>query len=141
MSTARWSTPGTVSANLNAGTANSLANGSSSAFLTAYDNSTNLDLYASVAVALSSITPTSGGSISLSVFSGQGSTAPDNTASVGGGDVYTVPLTAGASAKSVIFPMVRLYPQKCYISLTNNSGVTLGTGNTVYVQPFDESSA
>ena len=51
MSTARWSTPGTVSANLNSGGgANSLANGSTSAFLTTYANGTNLDLYASVNV-------------------------------------------------------------------------------------------
>lgn len=141
MAKATWSAPGTVSGNLNSGgQADGLATGSTSAFLTTYANGTNLDLYASVAVSLASITPTAGGSITLRVFSGQGSTAPDNTASVGGGDAYTQVLTTSASAKTVVFPLVRLYPQNCYFALTNSAGVTLGTGNTVVVQPFDEAS-
>ena len=67
-------------------------------------------------------------------------TAPDNTAAVGGGDAYTLPLTTTTSAKVLVFPMVRLYPQNCYFTITNSAGVTLGTGNTVYVQPYDEAS-
>ena len=140
MSTARWSSPGTVSANLNSGgAADSLASGSSSAFLT-YANGSLLDFYGAVNVNLTSITPTSGGSITLSVFSGFGATVPDNTASIGGGEPYTAVLLQGATAKKIVFPMVRLYPQNCYFAITNNSGVTLGTGNTVYVQPYDEAS-
>ena len=141
MATAKWSTPGTVSGNLNStAQIDSLATGSTSAFLATYANGTNLDLYASVAVSLSSITPTTGASITLRVLAGQGATVPDNTASVGGGDAYTLPLTTTTSAKVVVFPMVRLYPQNCYFAITNNSGVTLGTGNTVVAQPFDEAS-
>ena len=141
MAKATWSAPGTVSANLNSNAAaDSLANGSTSAFLATYANGTNLDLYASVAVSLSSITPTTGGSITLCVFSGQGATVPDNTASVGGGDAYREPLTAGAGVKTIVFKMVRLYPQNCYFAITNSAGVTLSTGNTVTAQPFNEAS-
>lgn len=142
MPTARWSTPGTASANL-AGTAlDSLANGSTSAFLTAYANGTNLDLYAGLLINLGSITPTAGGSITVRVFASVNGTAPDNTASVGGGDAYTIPLTAGASAKVLTVPMVRLYPGTVYVAVTNNAGVALAaTGNTFVVVPFNEASS
>lgn len=142
MPTARWSTPGTASANL-AGTAlDSLANGSTSVFLTTYANGTNLDLYAGLLINLGSITPTTGGSITVRVFASVNGTAPDNTASVGGGDAYTVPLTTTASAKVITVPMVRLYPGNVYFAVTNNAGVALAaSGNSVVLVPFDEASA
>lgn len=140
MATAKWATPSAVSSNL-AGTAlNSLANGSTSAFIT-YDNSTNLDLYANVNVNLGSFTSTTGASITLRVFSAQSTTAPDATGSVGGGDTYTAPITVGASAKVVVFPMVRLYPESLRICVTNNGGAALAaSSNTLYVRPYNESA-
>jgi hypothetical protein len=142
VTTAKWATPGTASANL-AGTAlDGLANGSTSAFLTSYANGTNLDLYAGLLINLGSITPTTGGSITVRVFVSVNGTAPDNTAAQGGGDAYTVPLTTGASAKVVTVPMIRLYPGNIYVAITNNAGVALAaSGNSVIVVPFDESAS
>jgi hypothetical protein len=141
MATAKWATPTTTAGNIAGTTLDSLANGSTSAFVT-HDNSTSLDLYANVRVTLGSLTPTTGGSITLRVFSTAGGAAPDNTGSVGGGDAYTVPLTVSTSAKEASFPMVRLYPESCRLCITNNAGVSLAaSGNALYVRPFDETVA
>jgi hypothetical protein len=139
VTTAKWATPGTASANL-AGTAlDSLANGSTSAFLTTYANGTALDLYAGLLINLGSITPTTGGSITVRVFASVNGTAPDNTAAQGGGDAYTVPLAAGASAKVLTVPMIRLYPGNIYVAVTNNAGVALAaSGNSLVLVPFAE---
>lgn len=143
MPTARWSTPGTASANL-AGTAlDSLATGSTSNFLTSYANGTNLDLYAGLLINLGSITPTAGGSITVRVFASVNGQIPDNTASIGGGDAYTIPLTTTASAKQITIPLVRLYPGIIYFAVTNNAGVALSStsgSNTFVLVPFDEAS-
>ena len=143
MAKATWSAPGTPSANL-AGTAlDGLASGSTSPFLGVYENGTNLDLYAGLLINLGLITPATGGSITVRVFSSVNGLPPDNTAAVGGGDAYTIPLAAGASAKQVTLPMVRLYPGKIYIAITNNAGVALSAtagSNTVVLVPFDEAS-
>jgi hypothetical protein len=67
---------------------------------------------------------------------------PDATGSVGGGDAYTQMLTTSASAKVVVFPMVRLYPESLRLCITNNSGVTLaGSSNSIKVRPYCESVA
>jgi len=136
MAVAKWASPGTRSSNL-AGTAlNSLANGSASALIS-YDNSTALDLYAAVAVKLGSITPGTGGSVTLRVYAGDGTDLPD--ANGGAFDSYTAALASGASAKVVTFPMVRLYPFPCRLQMVNNAGVTLAaSGNELYVRPFNE---
>lgn len=141
MATARWATPSSIGSNI-AGTAlNSLANGGSSAFIT-HDNSSNLDLYAAVGVALGSFTSTTGASITLRVYAALSGYTPDDTGSVGGGDSYTIPLTVGASAKSVVFPMVRLPPFSCRLQITNNSGATFASSsNTLAVQPYNEAVA
>lgn len=134
MAIAKWATPSALSANF-AGTAlNSLANGSESAVVT-YDNSTNRDLYGIVTILLGSITPATGGSISLRITLSDGT----NTADKVGGDVYTVGLTTGASAKVVVLNMVRLYPFSLRFSVLNNSGVALAAiGNSLFVRPFNE---
>lgn len=146
MATAKWATPSAQSADIMAGL-NSLANGSTSStsggFMT-YDNSTNLDLYANVEIQLGSFTSTTGASITLRVFStaGSGPTVPDDTGTVGGGDTYTVPITVGASAKKIVIPMIRLYPCSMRLCITNNAGASFaGSGNTVKLQPFNESVA
>jgi hypothetical protein len=141
MATAKYATPSAVGSNIAGTTLNSLANGSTSAFVT-HDNSANLDLYFNVAVSLGSITPTTGGSITLRVHSCQNATVPDDTGSVGGGDAYTEPLTTSASAKVAVFKMVRGYPESLRLQVTNNSGVAFNAAsNTITVRPYNEAVA
>ncbi len=136
MSVAKWATPSARSANL-AGTAlNSLANGSESAPV-AYNNSSNLDLYAAVTVKLGSLNAVAGGSVTLRIYAGDGTDTPDRGA--GSFDTYTEALTTGSSAKVVVFRMVRLYPFPCQITVVNNAGnSTAASGNELYVRPFNE---
>jgi hypothetical protein len=141
VATAKWATPSAVGSNIASTTLDSLANAGTSTFVE-HDNSSNLDLYASVELDLGSITPTTGGSVTLRVFVSHGTSDPDATGSVGGGDAYTEPLTTSTGAKKVIFRMVRLYPSPCQLCVTNNSGVTLaGSSNTLKVRPYNESVA
>jgi hypothetical protein len=138
MAIAKWNVPGTVSSNLAGSTLNSLANGSTSAFVT-YDNSANIDLYAAVRITLGSFTPTTGGSITLRVYAVVDGTTPDDIGSVGGGETYTVPLTTSASAKNAIIPMIRLYPYSMRLQITNNAGAAMAaSGHTITVQPYNE---
>lgn len=143
MATAKWATPSAQGSNIASTTLDSLANGSTSAFVT-HDNSSNLDLYANISIALGSFTSTTGASITVRVFStaGSGPDVPDATGSVGGGDAYVVPITVGASAKQIVIPMVRLYPTSMRLCVTNNGGAALAaSSNTLKVQPFNESVA
>jgi hypothetical protein len=134
MAVAKWATPGSRSSNFAGTTLNSLANASESAVVT-YDNSTNRNLYGTVTIKLGSITPSTGGSITLRVTVSDGTDTADKAA----GDYYTAVLSSGASAKVVILPMVRIYPYSLRFSLVNNSGVTLASsGNEIYVTPFNE---
>lgn len=134
MSVAKWATPSTRSANILSTVANSLANAAETAVVT-YDNSSNKDLYAAVTVKLGSITPSAGGSITLRVTVNDGTDTSDKA----GGDLYTSVLLAGASAKVVIFSMVRLYPLSLRLSIVNNSGVTFAaSANELYVRPYNE---
>jgi hypothetical protein len=140
MATATWNTPSAQGSNIASTTLDSLANGSTSAFIT-HDNSTNLDLYANIDIQLGSFTSTTGASITLRVFStaNAAGTVPDATGSVNGGDTYTVPITVGASAKSIVIPMIRLYPFSMRLCVTNNGGAALAaSSNTLKVQPFNE---
>lgn len=136
MAVAKWATPGTRSSNLAGTTFNSLANGSAGSAIT-YDNSTALDLYAIVTVKLGSITPTAGGSVTLRIYSGDGTDTPDLNG--GAFDAYVAALTTGASAKVVTFPMVRLYPSSLRLQVVNNAGVsTAASGNELYVRTYNE---
>lgn len=137
MATIKYAGVGTATA-LTLSSVNSLANGSSSGLMT-YDNSTNLDLYASVAISLGSLTPTTGGSITLRVYSCQGATVPDDTGSVGGGEPYPHPLTTTTGAKVIVIPMVRLYWESMRFQITNNAGVAFAaSGNSISVKPAGE---
>ncbi len=136
MATAKWATPGTRSSNLAGTTFNSLANGSAGAAIT-YDNSTNRDLYGIVTVKLPSLTPATGGSITLRVYSGDGTDTPDLNG--GAFDSYVAALTTTTGAKVVTFPMVRLYPFPCIFQVVNNAGVsTPSSGNELYLRTFNE---
>jgi hypothetical protein len=136
MAVATWSTPRGRSSNLAGTTFNSLANGSAGTAIT-YDNSTNRDLYAAVTVKLGSLTPTTGGSITLRVYSGDGTDTPDLNG--GSFDTYIEGLTTGTSAKVVVFRMVRLYPFSLRLQIVNNAGVsTAASGNELYVTAYNE---
>lgn len=132
MSTAKWSTPGTIGSNIASTTLDSLANGSTSAFIT-YDNSTPRDLYAVVQFDLGSITTAAGAAIILRQFVvPTGGTAPDNTGSVGGGESVTEQLTVGASAKVGNFRIRLAGPYSLRFCVTNNAGVALAaSGNSL----------
>lgn len=137
MATAKWATPSTRSSNILSTVLNSLANGSETATVT-YDNSSNKDLYGVITIKLGSITPSTGGSITLRVTLNDGTDTADKI----GGDLYTVPLTSGASAKVAVLNMVRLYPYSLRFSIINNSGVTTAaSGNELYVRPWNEDIA
>lgn len=142
MATAKWATPSAASANFAGTTLNSLANGSTSAVVT-YDNSSNLDYYGNVLLNLGSFTSTTGASVTLRVFATNNGTAPDTTGNAAtGGDTYTVPITVGASAKVVVFPMVRLYPESLRLCITNNAGAAFAaSSNTLVLRPYNESVA
>lgn len=134
MAVAKWAAPSTRSSNFAGTTLNSLANGSESAVVT-YDNSSNRNLYGAVTIKLGSITPSAGGSVTLRVTVSDGTDTADKAA----GDFYTAQLLSGASAKVVIWPMVRIYPFSLRFSLINNSGVTLASsGNEMYVTAYNE---
>lgn len=135
MAVAKWSTLSTRSSNLAGTTLNSLANAGESSRVT-YDNSTTRDLYGFVTVKLGSITPSAGGAITLRVTATDGTDLGD--AGVGG-DIYTVALASGASAKVVNFPLVRLYPCSLRFSILNNSGVAFAaSGNEIYATDYNE---
>jgi hypothetical protein len=135
MAVAKWATPQTRSSNLASTTLNALANGSESARVT-YDNSSTRDLYGFVTIKLGSINPAAGGSLTLRVTATDGTDLGDAAV---GGDLYTVALTSGASAKIVSIPMIRLYPFSLRLSIVNNSGVALAaSGNEIYVTDFNE---
>ena len=134
MAIAKWATPSARSSNFAGTTLNSLANAGESAVVT-YDNSTNRDLYGTVTIKLGSITPSTGGSITLRVTLNDGTDTADRI----GGDLYIVPLVSGASAKVAVINMVRLYPYSMRLSVINNSGVALAaSGNELYVRPWNE---
>jgi len=137
MSIAKWAAPSTRSSNFASTTLNSLANGSESSVVT-YDNSTNRDLYGTITIKLGSITPSTGGSITVRVTYNDGTDTADRI----GGDLYVVPLTSGASAKISIVNMARLYPYSMRISVINNAGVAFaGSGNELYIRPWNEDIA
>jgi hypothetical protein len=137
MAVAKWATPSARSANLAGTTLNSLANAGESTAVT-YDNSANRDLYGLVTIKLGSITPATGGSVAVRVTLNDGTDTADRV----GGDLYVVPLLAGAGAKVAVLNMVRLYPYSMRFSLVNNAGVALAaSGNELYVRPWNEDVA
>ena len=137
MAIAKWAAPSARSSNIAGTTLNSLANGSESTVVT-YENSTALDLYSVVTIKLGSITPATGGSITLRVTLSDGTDTADRI----GGDLYVAPLTSGAGAKVAVINMVRLYPFSMRLSVVNNAGVTFAaSGNELYVRPWNEDIA
>lgn len=136
MAVAKWSTPSARSSNLAGTTFNSKANGSAGDAIN-FDNSGNKDLQGIVTVKLGSLTPTTGGSITLRVYSGDGTDMPDLNG--GSFDTYTEGLTTIASAKVVTFKMIRVYPFPLIFQIVNNAGVsTAASGNEFYIRTYNE---
>ena len=136
MAVAKWSTPSARSSNLAGTTFNSKANGSVGDAIN-FDNSGNKDLHGIVTVKLGSLTPSTGGSITLRVYSGDGTDMPDLNG--GSFDAYTEGLTTTASAKVVTFKMIRVYPFPLMFQIVNNAGVsTAASGNELYIRTYNE---
>lgn len=134
MAVAKWATPSARSSNFLSTSANGIVTSTESTVVT-YDNSALRNLYGAVTIKLGSINSTAGGSITLRVTVNDGT----DTADRGAGDLYTATLVSGTSAKVVVIPMVRLYPFSLRFSIINNSGATLaGSGNEIYVTPYNE---
>jgi hypothetical protein len=122
-------------------TLDSLANGSTSAFIT-YDNSGNLDEYAAVEITIGTqgANRATGAGLVLRVYAVAGAT-PTDTGSVNGGDSYPIPTTSGTTAAcTVTIPKVALYPFSLRFQVTNNTGQALGaSGNSIKVTPYNDS--
>jgi hypothetical protein len=135
-----WAPPRALSSNFASTSLDGLLTNTTSIFVT-YDNSSNLDEFAAFCINLGSITPLTGGSVTLRAYAemNAGAIVPDDIGSVGGGDVYTIPLTTATQARVLIIPTVRLYPFIMAFQLTNQSGATLNaTGNQFRLQGFNE---
>ena len=136
MAVAKWATPGTRSSNLAGTTFNTLASGSAGAAIN-FDNSGNKDLNGIVTVKLSSLTPVTGGSITLRVYSGDGIDLPDLNG--GSFESYTEGLTTTTGPKCVTFKMIRVYPFPLIFQVVNTSGVSFpSSGNEFYIRTFNE---
>jgi hypothetical protein len=134
MSVAKWATPSTRSSSFASTAFDSLANGSESNTVT-YDNSTNKDLYGLVTIKLGSITPTTGGSVTLRVTISDGTDTADRV----DGELYTFALTTTASAKVLIKRISLVGGFSLRFSLINNAGVALAaSGNAIHVTPYNE---
>jgi hypothetical protein len=115
---------------------NSLANGARSAAGTELDNSANLDQYAAIEIYLASLTPTTGGYVSVYMI-----TAPDGTNYAEGSDtidpgtetlVAVFSLRAATGVVRKTSELIRLPPAKLKLLLLNNSGAALASsGNLV----------
>lgn len=135
MPTAKWATPSAESANLAGTTLDNLASGASARI--AYDNSTNKDLYARITVVLGSFNPGATQALTLRRVGIRSSVDEDFTTAL---ETYTAAVTAGASAKMVIYPMVRIYPFADAFRIINGTSANFAvSGNAVYIQPYNES--
>lgn len=134
-----WSAPGTESANLAGVALNSLAAGANSVRI-AFDNSAappaGRQLYARVSIVLGSFNPNAGGSIVLSKLNRRGANDEQIVDDLESQSRLVAP---GASAKLVIFEMVRLTPFVAgFIVRNRTSAAFAASGNEFYVQTFGE---
>jgi len=133
----KWSVPTALSASLVAAQLDGLANGSESAVSSPINNTAGSYLYAAITVKLGSITPATGGSITLRLNVYDGTNTTDKAA----GETYPAVLLAGAGAKVVVFPRVSLHPFNCYLSIINNSGVAFNAADSdIYYRAYGETT-
>lgn len=119
---------------------NSLANGSLSAILADLDNTANRHFNIRFWVKLGSITPATGGYITVRLVCKRSSTYSDRTATIFTGEQQTISLTTSASAKEISSCTMRIPGPNIYgIEIVNNAGVTLASsGNEVYYTTWAE---
>jgi hypothetical protein len=131
MATITYETPTSFASQLTT-ELNSLANATDSAASAAYDNSTNLDLFADVSLVLASINPTdSAGArceIHLLPRLADGSTYADISSNT---IVGVITVTDTSSAKNAMLRGVPIPPGFFKWALTNRTTVTLGASSNV----------
>jgi hypothetical protein len=134
MAVAKWSAFGTESANIANTALNSRATGTTN-FVADIDNTTDRDLYAAFWVNFGSMTPSAGGSATLSLRRKRGSTYAENPS-----DSFTAVTTgSGARAFPLEFPLRLPGPGTYGLYFTNNLGAnTNASGNELYQQDWNE---
>ncbi len=129
MSTAQWAAPSSAQSMLTT-ELNSLANGSTSALGSAWDNTSSRYVQCAGEVYLASLTPTSGGYVQVYLVP-----APDGTNYgdiVNSNLVATIYPSTSASVKRLTFEGVPMGPFLYKVALKNAAGVALASsGNTV----------
>jgi len=132
----KYTIPDARSANAAGGALDNLANGSESADIT-LNNSSTCNLYVLVTIKLGSITPSTGGSISLRVRENDGTDTADKV----GGDIFPLQLLSGTGAK-IVMKKILISPFSLRLSIINNSGVALAaSGNEIYFRSYNEDQA
>ena len=134
MAVAKWTAFETETANL-AGTAlDSRATGTTT-FVVDIDNSTDRDLYASIWAAFGSITPSAGGSVTLSLRRKRGTAYAENPCE----QVTSGVTGTGARAFALEFAMRLPGPGVYGLYFTNTLGVsTAASGNSLFRSDFNE---
>jgi hypothetical protein len=131
MSEVNWWVDSSESSNLITTELDSLANGTESAAITV-NNATGKKLYCKFRIVLGSITPGTGGGITLKIY------GPN--ADVGSSPEQTVFIAAssGAGAK-VVEKTLLIYPFANQVTVTNNLGTTTASsGNAFYTYLLGE---
>lgn len=128
---AQWTTPATESSSLVTTELDSLADGSESSSFT-IDNSSTKALYTKIRLALGSLTPTTGGSVTLRLYGPNADVGSTPIAT------YTSALTTTTSAKVVEW-VIQLPPFAIEATIQNNAGVSFNAAaNDIYSQTFGE---
>lgn len=121
---------------------NSLGNGAYSGLGTEFDNTSNLDQYASCHIHLASLNPTAGAYIQLFLVQELAATYEDAPSSTNPGydkSVAVMSVTTGSAAKEIATPWFRIPPGKFKLVLLNATNVALGaSGNTVTLYTADD---
>ena len=134
MAAAKWTVFAAETVNL-AGTALDLKANGTTTFVADIDNSTDRDLYASVWADFGSITPSAGGSVTLSLRRKRGSAYAENPCE----QVISGVTGTGARAFALEFAMRLPGPGVYGLYFTNNLGLsTAASGNALYRSDFNE---
>ena|SRR5215510_12595001 len=134
----KWSAPSGTTSVLTT-ELNALGNNTLSALGPAYDNSANKDVYVDVELVLSSLTPASGGYVTLyAALAVDGSNYGDAFRTSVQQLVGVFNLDTSTSAKRTSLKNIMIPPDLMKFYLDNQAGVALGaTGNTVKVIAYE----
>ena len=129
MATIQWAAPSSAQSMLTT-ELNSLANGSTSALGSEWDNTSSRYVQAAGEVYLGSLTPTTGGYVQVYLVPALDGTNYGDI--VTANTVATIYPSTSASAKRLMFENVPLGPWKYKVALKNAAGAALASsGNTV----------